>query len=148
MSLNLLMHACRLKQATVMRQEDEEDSVRWRVEAEVRLAVDRAQQAAAQQEAQMHKDMADLNAELTHAQEQLDSQSSDLSAWRDAVAAKDLEIQNLQVSPDLQFCPTDTLPLCHIRQIAMRCLSLSGLPGMHSYAGASAGGSRRAGIQE
>ncbi len=51
---------CRLKQATVMRQEDEEDSVRWRVEAEVRLAVDRAQQAAAQQEAQMHKDLADL----------------------------------------------------------------------------------------
>ena len=42
------------------RQDDEEDSVRWRVDAEVRLAVDRAQQAAAQQEAQMHKDMADL----------------------------------------------------------------------------------------
>ena len=42
------------------RQDDEEDGVRWRVEAEVRLAVDRAQQAAAQQEAQMHKDMADL----------------------------------------------------------------------------------------
>ena len=51
---------CRLKQATVMRQEDEEDGLRWRVEAEVRLAVDRAQQAAAQQEAQMHKDMADM----------------------------------------------------------------------------------------
>ena len=43
-----------------MRQEEEEEGVRWRVEAEVRLAVDRAQQAAAQQEAQMHKDMADL----------------------------------------------------------------------------------------
>ncbi len=43
-----------------MRQEDEEDGLRWRVEAEVRLAVDRAQQAAAQQEAQMNKDMADL----------------------------------------------------------------------------------------
>ena len=42
------------------RQDDEEDGVRWRVEAEVRLAVDRAQQAAAQQEAQMHKDIADL----------------------------------------------------------------------------------------
>ncbi len=42
------------------RQEEEEDGLRWRVEAEVRLAVDRAQQAAAQQEAQMHKDMADL----------------------------------------------------------------------------------------
>ena len=42
------------------RQDDEEDSMRWRVEAEVRLAMDRAQQAAAQQEAQMHKDMADL----------------------------------------------------------------------------------------
>ena len=51
---------CRLKQATVMRQEEEEDSMRWRVEAEVRLAVDRAQQAAAQQEAQMHKAIADL----------------------------------------------------------------------------------------
>ena len=47
-----------------MRQEDEEDGVRWRVEAEVRLAVDRAQQAAAQQEAQMHKDMADMQAAL------------------------------------------------------------------------------------
>ena len=64
-----------------MRQEDEEDSMRWRVEAEVRLAVDRAQQASAQQEAQMHKDMADLSAELAHAREQLDGQSSDLSAW-------------------------------------------------------------------
>ena len=50
----------RLKQAMMARQDDEEDGVRWRVEAEVRLAVDRAQQAAAQQEAQMHKDMADL----------------------------------------------------------------------------------------
>ena len=117
MSLNLFMHACRLKQATVMRQEDEEDSMRWRVEAEVRLAVDRAQQASAQQEAQMHKDMADLNAELTHAREQLDGQSSDLSAWRDAVVAKDLEIQNLQVPP-IPFLPNRhpgmMTPLSHI----------------------------------
>ena len=51
---------CRLKQAMMARQDDEEDSLRWRVEAEVRLAVDRAQQAAAQQEARIHKDMANL----------------------------------------------------------------------------------------
>ena len=30
------LHACRLKQATVMRQDDEEDSMCWHVEAEVR----------------------------------------------------------------------------------------------------------------
>ncbi len=38
-----------------------------------------------------------LQADLAHAREQLDRQGGDLSDWRNALAAKDLEIQNLQV---------------------------------------------------
>ena len=38
-----------------------------------------------------------LQAELAHAMEQLKGQGVDLAEWRDALAAKDLEIQNLQV---------------------------------------------------
>ena len=38
-----------------------------------------------------------LQAELAHAVEQLKGQGMDLAEWRDALAAKDLEIQNLQV---------------------------------------------------
>lgn len=52
--------AHRLKQATVAEQEDEEDKMRWRVEAEVRLALEAAQQAEAQREAYYQRELANL----------------------------------------------------------------------------------------
>ena len=50
----------RLKQATMAEQEDEEDKMRWRIEAEVRPALEAAQQAAAQQEARYQRELANL----------------------------------------------------------------------------------------
>ena len=38
-----------------------------------------------------------MQAELAHAMEQLKGQGIDLAEWREALAAKDQEIQNLQV---------------------------------------------------
>ncbi len=45
-------------------------------------------------------------ADLARAREQLDGQGADLDEWRAAVAAKDLEIQNLQVVT----CPARFVP--------------------------------------
>ncbi len=50
----------RLKQATMAEQEDEEDKMRWRVEAEVRLAMESAQQAEAQRQAHYERELANL----------------------------------------------------------------------------------------
>ena len=50
----------RLKQATMAEQEDEEDKMRWRIEAEVRLALEAAQQAQAQREAHYQRELAGL----------------------------------------------------------------------------------------
>ncbi len=41
-------------------QEDEEDKMRWRIEAEVRLALEAAQQAQAQREAHYQRELASL----------------------------------------------------------------------------------------
>ena len=58
----------------------------------------------------MHDRSVLCQAELAHAREQLDRQGGDLIEWRSAVAAKDLEIQNLQVmsppAPSKGTCET------------------------------------------
>jgi hypothetical protein len=50
----------RLKQATVTDQEDQEDQIQWRVEAEVRLAQERHQAAQAQQDAARRMEVSQL----------------------------------------------------------------------------------------
>ena len=53
-----------------------------------------------------------LQAELAHTVELLKGQGVDLAEWRDALAAKDLEIQNLQVLIPFRQTTVE-LPKCH-----------------------------------
>ncbi|BDA50973.1 probable Golgin candidate 4 at C-terminar half [Coccomyxa sp. Obi] len=88
----------RLKQATMAEQEDEEDKMRWRIEAEVRLALEAAQQAQAQREAYYQRELACLKADLDFSKKQAQQFGEDIDAWKAAVAARDAEIQNLQAA--------------------------------------------------
>lgn len=81
----------RLKQATVSEQEDEEERLRWRVEAEVKLQLDAAHAAATQQVAALQKQLASAHSQLQHLRGDVDVQQA-------AVESRDLEIQNLQVT--------------------------------------------------
>ncbi|KAK9804295.1 hypothetical protein WJX72_005331 [[Myrmecia] bisecta] len=88
----------RLKAALVGEQDAEEDKVRWRVDAEVRLVREELAAGAAQQEAVARSQLAEAQAQLAAAHERLQQTQTDLEAWEAAVAARDTELQNLQTA--------------------------------------------------
>ncbi|KAK9806416.1 hypothetical protein WJX73_004216 [Symbiochloris irregularis] len=86
----------RLKQAMVAEQEDEEDKVRWRVDAEVKLAREDLLAQEAERTASHSTASASMQAELNSAMERIHRMDADLNAWEAAVASRDVELANLQ----------------------------------------------------
>ena len=85
--------SCRLKQQMVTEQEDEEEKIRWRVDAELQSAL---RLAASEQEA-AGSAVVSLKGKLQDAEARIQGLQTDLSAWETAVSERDAELQNLQV---------------------------------------------------
>ncbi len=91
----------------VAEQEEEEGGLQWRIDAEVRLALQEAQAGEATRAAGLQAQAAVAEAALEAARARVASVEADLKAWQDAVPARDTEIQNLQVHqfPNQPFQP-------------------------------------------
>lgn len=79
-------------------QEEEEEKLRWRVDAEVKLALEEFQKAEAQQSAGNQGEVAELKAGMDSANAQIQQMHEDLQAWEQAVSARDAELRNLQAA--------------------------------------------------
>lgn len=77
----------------VTEQEDEEEKIRWRVDAELQSAL---RLAASEQEA-AGSAVVSLKGKLQDAEARIQGLQTDLSAWETAVSERDAELQNLQV---------------------------------------------------
>eukprot|EP00887_Chlorella_sp_A99_P007773 scaffold20.g7773.t1 len=84
----------RLKQQMLREQEDEEEKIRWRVEAEVKLAVERLQRIGAAPGA--GPELARALEEAAAARQRVKQLEADMAKWEAAVAERDAELQNLQ----------------------------------------------------
>ncbi|KAL0048136.1 hypothetical protein WJX82_008657 [Trebouxia sp. C0006] len=88
----------RLKQQLMTEQEEEEEMLRWRVDAEVKLALEEFQKAEAQRGAGNQGEVAELKAGMDSANAQIQQMHEDLQAWEQAVSARDAELRNLQAA--------------------------------------------------
>ncbi|DBA84917.1 TPA: hypothetical protein ACH3X1_005929 [Trebouxia sp. C0004] len=88
----------RLKQELMTEQEEEEEKLRWRVDAEVKLALEEFQKAEAQRGAGSQGEVAELKVGMDSANAQIQQMHEDLQAWEQAVAARDAELRNLQAA--------------------------------------------------
>lgn len=87
----------RLKQQMLNEQEDEEDKVRWRVEAEVKVELERLRAAGGLEAAAGGGAAgARLAEELAAARARCEALEGDAAKWEAALAARDAELQNLQ----------------------------------------------------
>ena len=78
----------------VTEQEDEEDKIRWRVDAEVQSAL---RLASSEQQA-ADSAVQELRMQLGVANAQISGLQKDLAAWEKAVSERDVELNNLQVN--------------------------------------------------
>lgn len=74
----------------VAEQDEEDDKLRWRVDAEVQAAVAEVRQAT-------ESSSAELRAKLLAAEHRAQGLRTDLATWEAAVAERDAELRNLQV---------------------------------------------------
>ena len=81
----------------VAEQEEEEGGLQWRIDAEVRLALQEAQAGEATRMADLKAQAAALEAALAQVQAREAALEANVKAWQEAVPARDTEIQNLQV---------------------------------------------------
>ena len=81
----------------VAEQEEEEGGLQWRIDAEVRLALQEAQAGEATRMADLQAQAAASEAALAQARAREAGLEADVKAWQEALPARDAEIQNLQV---------------------------------------------------
>ena len=104
----------------VAEQEEEEGGLQWRIDAEVRLALQEAQAGEAGRLADLQARAAALEAALDQARSHEAKLEADVKAWQEALPARDMEIQNLQVSchsltpppPPPPGAPSPGVPIC------------------------------------
>ena len=87
----------RLKQQMVAEQDEEDDKLRWRVDAEVQAAVAEVRASADAKERRADSAVSELRTKLNTAEQRVQRLTADLEAWEAAVAERDAELRNLQV---------------------------------------------------
>lgn len=88
---SLRQQLSRLKSQMLGEQDDEEEKVRWRVDAEVKLAMDKLGRGGGGGAVE-----AQLRSELAAAAERVEALQSEAARWEGAAAARDAELANLQ----------------------------------------------------
>ena len=133
-------YRCRLKAQMVAEQEEEEGSLQWRIDAEVQLALQEAKAGEASRLADLEAKAAALEAALDKARLHEAELAADARAWQDALPAKDAEIQNLQVGPNLyqatcdqagcgsRLCAVVNTAVAKLQETATSLATSSGLP--------------------
>eukprot|EP00884_Botryococcus_braunii_P002327 jgi/Botrbrau1/12095/Bobra.0186s0018.1 len=92
------LQLARLKQAMVAEQEDEEEKIRWRVDAEVRLVAESIKAEAEGKETSRLEEVTALRAAAAESAARCQQLDAVLSEWEAAVTARDEEIRNLQAA--------------------------------------------------